>query len=311
MIAPANEAPTLDLTPIASIHVGARHRKDMGDVDALAASIGRLGLLCPVVLNGEGGLVAGCRRLEAVKRLGWTEVPAITALNLDDAQAALMAERDENTCRKDFTPSEAVEAAAALEPFERQAARQRQASLNGKAKDASEKVTEASKGEAKDKVAAAVGMSRPTLERAKIVVEKGVPELVRAVDERTVSIAAAADVTECPPERQREVVAAGRQAVKDEAKRIREEREARFATDEEVEKFPVPDGPTPGQKARADPAVNLSRAVVEVWGVVNGFHMNGTLGRLKQSATQDQKRRLRESIDGLISALGTIREALR
>ena len=54
--------------------------------------------------------------------------------------------------------------AAALEPMERAAAAQRQSKLNGKGSaDASGKIPEASKGNASDKIAAAVGMSAPTL----------------------------------------------------------------------------------------------------------------------------------------------------
>ncbi len=37
------------LVPISAIRVGERHRKDMGDIDALAASIENVGLLQPIV----------------------------------------------------------------------------------------------------------------------------------------------------------------------------------------------------------------------------------------------------------------------
>lgn len=37
-------------------------------------------------------------------------------------------------------------------------------------------------GQARDKVAAAVGTNARTLERAKVVVEQGIPELVEAMD---------------------------------------------------------------------------------------------------------------------------------
>jgi len=52
--------------------------------------------------------------------------PGIAARTLNEAVRALVAERDENTCRKDFAPSEAVALARDLEPFERQDARERQ-----------------------------------------------------------------------------------------------------------------------------------------------------------------------------------------
>ncbi len=47
---------------------------------------------------------------------GWSEVPVLVAANLDDVANALRAERDENTCRLEFAPTEAVAMAAALRP---------------------------------------------------------------------------------------------------------------------------------------------------------------------------------------------------
>lgn len=97
------------------------------------------------------------------------------ARTIDDVHAALMAERDENICRKEFTPSEAVEMAKALEPFERQEAKKRQAdhgsTAPGKAKqeNTSGKFTEVIVGDSRDRIAAAVGMSAPTLAKARVV----------------------------------------------------------------------------------------------------------------------------------------------
>ena len=49
-------------------------------------------------------MVAGRRRLEACKSLGWDEVP----VRIVDTDRLLEAERDENTVRKAFLPSEMV-----------------------------------------------------------------------------------------------------------------------------------------------------------------------------------------------------------
>lgn len=54
-------------------------------------------------------IVAGGRRLAAVKELGWDEVP-ITIVDWFTAEKALRAESDENTCRKPLTPYEASKA---------------------------------------------------------------------------------------------------------------------------------------------------------------------------------------------------------
>ncbi|MFI9487393.1 ParB/RepB/Spo0J family partition protein [Promicromonospora sp. NPDC052451] len=89
-----------------SIVVGARHRKDPGDLDALAASIAQLGLLQPVTVTPDRVLVCGWRRLEAVKRLGWKSIKVWVRSGISDPVTALLAERDENAQRKDYTPLE-------------------------------------------------------------------------------------------------------------------------------------------------------------------------------------------------------------
>src|SRR5262245_8424756 len=57
------------------IIVGERHRRDMGDIDGLAASLGELGLLHPIVIRPDGTLIAGERRLRAAELLGWAQIP--------------------------------------------------------------------------------------------------------------------------------------------------------------------------------------------------------------------------------------------
>lgn len=66
---------TARTVPTASIAIGERDRADMGDITALADSIKAVGLLHPIVVTEALTLVAGGRRLEATRRLGWTEVP--------------------------------------------------------------------------------------------------------------------------------------------------------------------------------------------------------------------------------------------
>ena len=45
--------------PISKIKVGKRHRKNLGDLTSLAASIKELGLLHPIVVRPDGKLIAG------------------------------------------------------------------------------------------------------------------------------------------------------------------------------------------------------------------------------------------------------------
>ena len=55
--------------PISSIHIAKRHRKDMGDIDALASSMADLGLLQPIVIRPDDRLIAGHRRLATLRKL--------------------------------------------------------------------------------------------------------------------------------------------------------------------------------------------------------------------------------------------------
>jgi hypothetical protein len=71
-------------------------------------------------------------------------------------------ERAENFDRKDFTWSEAVEIAQAVEPLEKAAAKERQLSGLKKGNESRPgKLPEREKGEARDRVAQATGMSAP------------------------------------------------------------------------------------------------------------------------------------------------------
>jgi ParB family chromosome partitioning protein len=152
---------------VAAIQVGPRHRRDLGDVASLAASIAELGLLHPIVVNTAGELIAGERRLEAAKLLGWKEVPA----NVIDLDAVVRGEFAENTHRKDFTLSEAVAIKRVLEPLEKAAAKERQREGGRRGGEGSGKLPEASKGNAADKAAKATGMTRHTLEKAEAIID--------------------------------------------------------------------------------------------------------------------------------------------
>jgi ParB family chromosome partitioning protein len=171
---------------VSSIRVSKRYREDMGDLVALAKSIEAVGLLQPLVVTPDLQLVAGARRLEAVKELGWEKVPVCVAENLNDALAALRAERDENTCRKDFTPSEAVAIGKALEELERSKAKARMkegGKAGGRGRPAKGETGSgkfpdpvADAGQTRDKVAEVVGMSGRTYYKAKEVAEAAAAE---------------------------------------------------------------------------------------------------------------------------------------
>jgi ParB family chromosome partitioning protein len=104
---------------IHDIVVGQRYRKDLGDMEPLKQSIAEIGLLHPVVIDGDRRLLVGGRRLEACKQLGMSTIPAIVAESLSDLRRRVVAERDENVCREPFRPSEMVALGKTIEEFQR------------------------------------------------------------------------------------------------------------------------------------------------------------------------------------------------
>ncbi|MFC9973600.1 ParB N-terminal domain-containing protein [Spirillospora sp. NPDC127200] len=171
--------------PIGDIQVVDRHRHDLGDLDALAASIDKVGLIQPVVLTPDRVLIAGHRRIEACRRLGWSQIPAVTAEHLYDAADRLRAERDENTCRKAMTPSELVALGSALEELERPRAQERQQATQlvgrtsggravfGSSADGGTEsgAVKAHKNETAAIVSEAIGMGRTTYYQARAIVK--------------------------------------------------------------------------------------------------------------------------------------------
>jgi ParB-like chromosome segregation protein Spo0J len=192
--------PTVDAaevrTRLDAIQVAGRHRVDLGDLDTLAKSMADLGLINPVTLTPDNRLVAGARRVAAARILGWEAIPARYVDNLDDAAAALRAERDENTERKAMTHSELVSLGLALEELEKPKAAARKAvgqrlgaAVTNSGQDPSasrsrdREAEEAPRGEVEEIVAGALGMSRTTYQRAKKVVaavESGQPDADKA-----------------------------------------------------------------------------------------------------------------------------------
>jgi len=95
--------------PIESIKVRKRVRQEMGDITALAESMKRFGQISPIVISSDKTLIAGGRRLEAARSLGWNSINAVVA-EITDELTMLEYEREENIQRANFTPTE--EAAA-------------------------------------------------------------------------------------------------------------------------------------------------------------------------------------------------------
>ena len=85
--------------PIFQIKINdGRREADPEAVYKLADSISKVGLINPITVDQEYTLIAGLHRLEAARRLGWTEIEC----NVSDLDGLLaeLAEIDENLIRQ-------------------------------------------------------------------------------------------------------------------------------------------------------------------------------------------------------------------
>lgn len=175
---------------IDEIKIGDRYRKDMGNIAALADSIDRNGLLQSVAITPDKRLIDGLRRVTACRHiLGWDEI----GVHMVDIEQLVRGECDANVERKAFTPSEAVAISYEIEKLEKEQARQRQQKAGtygkeggrGNRKNPPGKFPEGlgrSENRALDIVAAKIGMSRPTLTKARQVVAAATEDMAKYGD---------------------------------------------------------------------------------------------------------------------------------
>lgn len=163
------------------IRVGKRFRKDPStNVESLKQSIERSELLHLLVVTRDGLLVAGHRRLEALKARGETETVVRVVRNLGEG-GLLLAMRDENEEREPLTPLEAAALAEAIEPGIRAEAKERQRK-GGKRKVVANYRNLGRRRQTRDQVAAATGMSASTLKKIKEVKASGRADLIEEMD---------------------------------------------------------------------------------------------------------------------------------
>jgi len=82
----------------------------MGDIESLAESLKCYGQITPIIINKKNVLIAGGRRLEAAKLLGWQYINA-EIIDRKSELEQLEIEVEENKYRKDFNETETAEAA--------------------------------------------------------------------------------------------------------------------------------------------------------------------------------------------------------
>jgi len=87
--------------PLSSIIINRseRQRRDLTDIEELADSINRIGLIHPIVVTPDMVLVAGERRFTAISLLGWTAIPAQFTTDLSELELGII-ELEENIKRQ-------------------------------------------------------------------------------------------------------------------------------------------------------------------------------------------------------------------
>lgn len=179
------------VVPVGSIKVANRIRKEFGDIESLAADIKENGLINPVTLTPDGKLLAGERRLRAVKSLGWENVDARVIENTDDVQQ-LRIEISENDNRKEFTFSERQRIIELLhEIYDREARARQLSGLKHVGNGDSSSAQCCTNERTAEKIADAVGLGTRTLQKAEYVADHATPEMIAALDAEQLSINAA------------------------------------------------------------------------------------------------------------------------
>lgn len=80
----------------------ARQRRELADIDKLAASLQSVGQINPITITANGELIAGERRLAAARSLGWDSILVHFAEDLSE-QELYAIELEENTKRLDLS----------------------------------------------------------------------------------------------------------------------------------------------------------------------------------------------------------------
>ena len=188
----------------------------------MAASIEE-GLLQPIGVSPEMELIWGLRRLVATRDvLGRDEI----LCRIVSVDSIIQGEFDENTLRKDFTPSERIAIIETLRGY----------SHGGDRKSDQDRNCDVDRLTTRD-AAVRVGFCRDDFYRAKKVVSQGVPELVEAMDTGKLSIYSASELADADHELQRVVlskrIVEGRWAARGVQKKLRGAKREREREDAE------------------------------------------------------------------------------
>ena len=190
------------LINIGKVTVGKRIRKDYGDITSLADDIEDRGLINPPVVTPEYELIAGERRLRALKKLDYKQIE-VRVMSVEDYEHQLKIEISENEERKEITYSERMDYAQQLERIEAKKSKERMA-VKKQGKDPGPDLKKGK--QTRDIVAEATGFgSGRTYGRAKYIYENADEEFIKKVDSGEKSIRGAYEELRPVKKKQKEV----------------------------------------------------------------------------------------------------------
>jgi ParB-like chromosome segregation protein Spo0J len=136
-------------------------------------------------------------------------------------------------------------------------------------------------------VAELLNVSEDSIQRARFVDKKGIPELGEAVAAGEVSVSAAADVARLPEDEQREIVAKGGEEIKKAAKREREKRagestKARPPQQPDIEDVIAEPEPQPGPKRKRRSKEEIAKELAKKDERQDGEHRSRGRNALEQ-----------------------------
>ena len=138
--------------------------------DGLVESVRESGVLVPLVVKDDNTVISGHRRLRAALACELASVP-VTVVSFADERAERLAIIEHNR-QREKTLSQRMREADEIEKIEKDRAKERLKTSTGGAKPRpTATLPEADKGEAREKVSAAVGMKPRTYDKARKVYE--------------------------------------------------------------------------------------------------------------------------------------------
>jgi hypothetical protein len=193
------------------------------EYESLRKDIATHGQLIPIVRYGRQ-IVDGRHRFRVCRELGIEP----QFVEWDGQGQILDFLFSMNVRRRNLTTPQLAFIGARALPFYQPQARQRM--LDGRAPDPTRMSEEGSTGEAAEQIAGQLGISADAVYAAKKVLEKGTPELPRAVEAGKMTLWNAAKLASLPLRKQQKTLAGGNPAVKEELKKTRQKEAARKQT---------------------------------------------------------------------------------